>query len=308
MPSIQGQPAAAKTAEQAKKPVAQQHQKGKGSDRVDFQERAVEIARKYETMPMKEKVRLIAQAFGYTSGQIEFTPYYGSGHGTSNTIIRFPNGTGLHIGTERTLLAGTTEALNEHINAALVRYNPEIVAAAKEAALAALRKREVVDNMIAAQKGLKPYTVLNVELNDGTAGKDAGYIGWYYVTLAVDGKIRAHLETGLAHSIASGSVSETPTREDYFVAGALKEDDVDFVFNNVGFSSASDLYTLPISHGVLERAEKALAERGKEQAAEHTQPCRPSLRRQLTAARAAAAERPAPGDRSAAKPKEREER
>ena len=44
---------------------------------------------------------------------------------------------------------------SELVNATLRRYNPEIVAAAKEAALAALRAREVKDNEIAAQKGAK---------------------------------------------------------------------------------------------------------------------------------------------------------
>lgn len=45
------------------------------------------------------------------------------------------------------------------------------------------------------------------------------------------------------------------------MAGALKETDVDYVFNNVGYSSASALYSLPISDEVRERAENTLAER-----------------------------------------------
>ena len=139
---------------------------------------------------------------------------------------------------------------------------PEEVAAAKAAAIDALMKREVKDNAIAAEKGLKPYTLLNVELHDGADGK-SGYLGWYYVTLAVDGKIHTHMETGLNHDIANGKVSETPARERYFTAGTLKEADVDYVFNNVGFSSTSDLYSLPISDAVRERAEKTLAEREK---------------------------------------------
>ena len=81
------------------------------------------------------------------------------------------------------------------------------------------------------------------------------------MTLAVDGKICTHLETGLNHDIASGKVSDTPTRADYYPAGALKEADVDYVFNNVGFSSASTLYTVPLRDDVRERAEKTLAER-----------------------------------------------
>lgn len=257
---------------------------------TDLQKKAVEIAKKYESLPMKDKIGIIAQTFGCTSGKIETSVCYGKWRGTSDMAIRFDNGTSLGIGNERTPQAKSAKVQNEYINSVLIRYNPEIVAAAKEAALAPLRRREAVDNAIATQKGLKPYTILTVELNDGTADKGAGYIGWYYVTLAVDGKIHAHLETGLAHSIASGTVSETPTREKYFVAGGAKEADVDYVFNNVGFPF--DSYSLPISKDVLERAEKTLAERGKAQAAEHTQPRKPSLREQLAAAKEALAEKP----------------
>ena len=115
------------------------------------------------------------------------------------------------------------------------QLDPEIVQATKEAALPVLLQREAKDNEIAAQKGLKPYTLLNVEFHDGADEQTGGYMGWYYVTLAVDGKICTHLETGLNYDIADGKVSDTPTRADYYPAGALKETDVDYVFNNVGF-------------------------------------------------------------------------
>ena len=82
-----------------------------------------------------------------------------------------------------------------------------------------------------------------------------------YATLAVDGKICTQLETGLNHDIASGSVSPTPTRENYYAAGALKESDVDYVFNNVGFSSASGLYSLHLSDTARGRAELELAKK-----------------------------------------------
>ena len=108
---------------------------------------------------------------------------------------------------------------------------------------------------------MKPYTLLNVEFNDGADQQSNGYIGWYYATLAVDGKICTHLETGLNHDIASGSVSPTPTRENYYAAGALKESDVDYVFNNVGFSSVSGLYSLHLSDAARERAELELAKK-----------------------------------------------
>ena len=244
---------------------------------TELQKKAAEIAKKYESLPMQDRIGIIAQAFGCTSGKIETSPCSGKWRGTSDISIRFDNGASLGIGNDLTPKAKTAKVQNELVNATLRRYNPEIVAATKDVALAALRAREVKDNEIAAQHGLKPYTLLNVELHDGADSK-SGHMGWYFVTLAVDGKIHSHLETGLAFDIAGGKVSETPSKRSYYTAGALKEAEVDYVFNNVGFSSTSDLYSLPISNEVRERAEKTLAEREKEQPAaeapapEQTQP------------------------------------
>lgn len=46
----------------------------------------------------------------------------------------------------------------------------------------------------------------------------------------------------------------------------MKDTDVDYVFNNMGFSSTSGLYSLPIPADAMERAEKAIAERTQESA------------------------------------------
>ena len=232
---------------------------------TELQRKAVEMADRYKTLPLQDKIDIIARAFGCTTGKIQTSPCTGKWRGTSDISIQFDNGASLFIGNHSTPKAKTAIVQNECVNSSLVRYNPEIISATKETAIAALLKREAKDNAIAAQKGLKPYTLLNVEFNDGAEDKSGGYMGWYYVTLAIDGKIYAHMETGLNQDIADGKVSETPTREHYFAAGALKETDVDYVFNNVGFSSASELYSLPIKSDVLERAEKVLAEREKAQ-------------------------------------------
>ncbi len=228
---------------------------------TDLQKQAAEIAKGYESLSLQGKIDIIAQAFGCTSGEIETSPCSGKWRGTSDISIRFDNGASLFIGNAQTPQAKTAKLQDEYVAATLTRYNPEIIRAAKEAALPTLLKREAVDNAIAVQKGLKPYEILSVEINDGSDERNGGYIGWYYVMLAVEGKIFAHLETGLNHDIAFGKVSETPSRENYFVAGGLKETDVDYVFNNVGHSSTADLYTLPLRDDVHQRAEKVLAER-----------------------------------------------
>ena len=238
---------------------------------TDLQKKAAAIAEKYEALSTQEKIGVIAQAFGGTAGRIETSPCTGKWRGTSDISIRFDNGASLFLGNRLTPKAKTAAVQRELVNAALLRYNPEIVSAAKEAALASLMEREAKDNAIAAQKGLKPYTLLNVEFNDGADSQSSGYMGWYYVTLAVDGNICSHIETGLNYDIADGKVSAEPTREKYFAAGALKDSEVDYVFNNVGFSSTSGLYALPVSDAVLQRAEKTLAERTKAQAAQRAE-------------------------------------
>ena len=242
-------------------PAAEPQEKPADKPLTDLQKKAVEIADRYKDLPLQGKIDIMAQAFGCKTGEIRTSPCTGKWRGTSDMSIHFDNGASLFIGNHLTPKAKTVKVQAECVNSALVRYNPEIVQATKEAALPMLLQREAKDNEIAAQKGLKPYTLLNVEFNEGADEKTGGYMGWYYVTLAVDGKICTHLETGLNYDIADGKVSDTPTRADYYPAGALKETDVDYVFNNVGFSSASTLYALPLREDVRERAEQTLAER-----------------------------------------------
>ena len=238
---------------------------------TDLQKKAAAIAEKYEALSTQEKIGVIAQAFGGTAGRIETSPCTGKWRGTSDISIRFDNGASLFLGNRLTPKAKTAAVQRDLVNDTLLRYNPEIVSATKEAALASLMEREAKDNALAAQKGLKPYTLLNGEFNDGADSQSSGYMGWYYVTLAVDGNICSHIETGLNYDIADGKVSAEPTREKYFAAGALKDSEVDYVFNNVGFSSTSGLYALPVSDAVLQRAEKTLAERTQAQAAQRTE-------------------------------------
>ena len=241
---------------------------GKKGNLTELQKKAIEIAQRYQGLKLKEKIRIIAQAFGCADGIIKTSPCTGKWRGTSDMSILFDNGVSLFMGNCLTPKAKTVKVQTECVNSALVQFNPEIIQATKEAALPVLLRREARDNEIAVQKGLKPYILLNVEFNDGADGKTGGCLGWYYVTLAVDGKICTHLETGLYYDIVDGKVRETHTRADYFTAGALKEADVDYVFNNVGFSTESTLYTVPLRDDVRERAEKRLSERRASQKAQ----------------------------------------
>ena len=229
-----------------------------------FEKRAQSIYDKYAGLPMQEKIDVIAQTFGCKTGKIHTSACTGKWRGTSDMFIRFDNGETLFIGNRLTPDAKKAEVRAECVNGMLARYNPEIVQVTKETALPALLRREAMDNEIAAQKGLKPYKILNVELNT-VAEKNGCYLGWYYVTLAVDGRICTHMEPGLNHAIADGKVNDLPAQAEYFNVGGFIETDIDYVFNNVGYSSIATLYTLPLSQDARNRAEETLARRLKKE-------------------------------------------
>jgi len=243
---------------------------------TDLQQKGLEIARRYENRPLQDRINIIAETFGCKTASIRTTPCTGKWRGTSDISLDLDNGASLFIGNHRTPQAKTARVQNECVNGTLANYNPEILAEIKTRTVPALLKREAEDNAIAAQKGLKPYTFLNIEMNDGSDKQSGGYLGWYYATVAVDGKIFALVETGLNYDIARGVLSES--RPNYFVAGALKENEADFVFNNVGHSSASGLYKIHLSDKARERAEKTLneiTERREPTAPERPAPAKP---------------------------------
>lgn len=227
---------------------------------TELEQKSIDFAKSKASLPLQGRLNIIAETFGCKTASIETSPCTGKWRGTSDISLVFDNGSSIFIGNHRTPQAKTLKVQNECVNGALVQYNPEIVSEAKTKALAALSIRQAEDNAVAAQKGLKPYTLLNVEFNDASDKSIDGHLGWYYVTLAVDEKIFAHIETGLNYDITHGVVSENISKPNYYTAGALKENDVDYVFNNVGHSSHTDLYQINLSGEALERAQSKLNE------------------------------------------------
>ena len=102
---------------------------------TELEKKAVEIAKGYENLPLQDRIDVIARTFGCTTGKIETSPCRGKWRGTSDISIRFDNGASLCIGNYRTPKAKTVRVQSECVNAVLVRYNPEIVQATKEAAM-----------------------------------------------------------------------------------------------------------------------------------------------------------------------------
>ena len=62
----------------------------------------------------------------------------------------------------------------------------------------------------------------------------------------INGTIKYFTETGFNYSMNSPEKLETEMnrKPNYYVAGGLSDKDVDFVFNNVGFSSTIKMYEI----------------------------------------------------------------
>ena len=240
---------------------AEAQEKGEGIlEYTEFQKQGFAIAKAYESLSLQERLDVIAQTFGYHTAHVETHLCGGKWRGTSDISIRLDNGVSLFIGNRRTPEAKKPSVISGYVNDTLARYNPETVAIAKRQAAIALMKREAADNAAAAERGLKPYTVLTVEMNDGKNSSTGGYLGWYYATLAVDGKIFGMMESGLNHDVARGVVGEGE-QGPFFVAGGVKGEEVDFVFNNVGHSSSSNSYKIELTPEVMARAQETLKRR-----------------------------------------------
>ena len=194
----------------------------------ELQKKGIDLADSLHALPLVERLGIIARTFGCESAAVETSLCTGKWRGYTDIGIKLDNSSYLWIGTHRTPQAKTAKKINECVNGALARFHPDIVRETIDRATTALTKRETEDRAAAERMGLKAYTFLNVELNDGSNPQSGGYLGWYYVTMAVDGNIFGFIESGLASDIARGELPESNVRPNYYVAGGLQDNEVDF--------------------------------------------------------------------------------
>ena len=113
----------------------------------------------------------------------------------------------------------------------------------KELIFETLKSESVEDNKLADILGFNKYNILDVDFSK--VGNS--YLGWFYIKLELEnGKIIDFIETGLQGRIIKMARGEyiTDRRNRYFVAGGLKDKEVDFIFDYVGHGSKSHLYKL----------------------------------------------------------------
>jgi len=191
------------------------------------------------TKRVQEKMNIIASSFGARTGTKVWRRCTGKWSGTVDYSILFDNGESLCVYNSRGASKGYFEKCLDNL---ISKYSPEAIRKTKEISLANFRQVADTDNAKAAELGLLPYEVLSIELNNA-----GGYMGWFYTRLRVGDRVINHLETGAKYSIMGHKIPEVS--ENYFVAGGLSDDEVDYVFHGVGHSSTSRLYKVQNNNG-----------------------------------------------------------
>lgn len=188
---------------------------------------------------LNEKLELLAQTFGYSNATIEVIPCRGKWRGNSDVLVKFDENNSLFIGNGVTQKAKTKSLQSEWLDDALHFYNPMIVKYTIREALASLKVLEGHDSEKALEMGLKPYKLLDVKLQT-----EGVYLGWYYVVLEIDGKIRNHMETDLNYFIKTRNSRFLINDGKYRPAGGLENAEIDYIYGGVGFSTKSNLYSI----------------------------------------------------------------
>lgn len=174
----------------------------------------------------------LAQLFGATTGTKIGSPCGGKWAGTTDYSIKFDN-------EAKMFISNGMKSFDEILEIYISQYKNFILN--KEKIVSAFKEMSIRDNKIAKEKGLKPYTVLDIDFYKG----NSGHLGWFYIVLEVGEKTFKMIETNMGYAIANNKLEDyLKGRENYFVAGAIKESDSDYVFGNVGFSSEGTLYKL----------------------------------------------------------------
>lgn len=183
---------------------------------------------------VQESMDRLAQLFGATNGTKVFSNCTGKYRGYRDYSVQFDNGVEFFI----TMGAKHfKEELEERVN--LYSNFQE----KKQAILQEFVKVMESDRDKANLLGLKGYKVLDIDYM-----KSGHHIGWFYITIEVEGKVINHMETNTSYairSLANGNEVDLHRDRQYFIAGGL--DKADYIFNGTGFDSESEIYTVKVA-------------------------------------------------------------
>ena len=184
---------------------------------------------------MREKKDILARwarAFDTDTVTLERRACGGKWKGSTDYSLRI-NGYNLALGNSYF----GQEALQNTLDYGVAMY--ETFQKIKPSILEELGEYKPLDDAFADKIGANHYKVIDVDFC-----KKGDLIGWFYVTLDINGRKINHLDTRMNQDIKDfiKGFGFSPQHKDYYVAGGLDNSEVDYVFHSVGFSSTKGMY------------------------------------------------------------------
>jgi len=179
-----------------------------------------------------EKIQAISKLLGHESGEIVKSPCRGKYRGYNDYGIKFNTNDEIYL----TMCYKNIDSELDNIINKINNFNSN-----KEHIMKYYKDFNIYDNKIALDKNLKFYELIDIKISN-----TSNHILWAYAIVKIDNKLRYIIETNFSFSvfnITKDMIFQQPERN-YFVAGGLKDYEVDFVWHNVGMSTENDLYSL----------------------------------------------------------------
>ena len=189
------------------------------------------------TNKMQKQVNELTQLFGYKTGSVIRTSCTGDWRGSWDYSVVFDDEVEFFIANG---LKSFKKLLEEQVNVykGFFRNKDKIMSIFKEIEEAD-RKKEYPQF-----KDLKQYTILDVDFV-----RSGSRIGWFYLKIQVGDidEVIKHTETHLSYTIKRLAMEDNfkpnlISTHRYYTAGGLKENEVNYVMNSVGYSTIRRIY------------------------------------------------------------------
>ena len=184
---------------------------------------------------IQDKVNQLAKLFNAETGTIIYTNCTGKYKGCKDYSVLFNNGEEYFINCGYKYFEECLDSLIQKFTT----FNN-----IKDRVIEVYKNLEEKDKEKSLYLNKTPYEILDIDYC-----KYGHYIGWFYLKLKVGDNIFNMTESGFNADIISLTESKEFNNikfkdRSYFTAGGLNDNEVDYIFNSVGFSSLSPLYKI----------------------------------------------------------------
>lgn len=190
-----------------------------------------------KTSIRQDKMDRLAKCFGAETGTRTGKACRGKYSGCTDYSVTFNNG-------ERLYICMGIKYFDTELDKQLAIF--ENFATMKPEILKALHEMERKDNIRAAEMGFNQYRLIDVDY----VKNDSWNMGGFYFEIEVNGIHIYMVESGLRYAVYSScrdrktDYIKADYNNNYFVAGGIDKEKVDFLFNGVGHQSNGDMYRL----------------------------------------------------------------